>query len=104
MPEKKRRDRLMRLSRAHPDWAVGFLDEVWWSRFALPALHAGAPTKRPRRLIEQSVAKDDPDRKALACYGTLLSCPATPAALPEQVWLRFVQGRPVSALTIGFLE
>lgn len=104
MPEKKRRDRLMRLSRAHPDWAVGFLDEVWWSRFALPALHAWAPTQRPRRLIEPSVAKDDPDRKALACYGTLLSCPATPAALPEPVWLRFVQDRPISALTIGFLE
>lgn len=47
-------------------------------------------------LIEQSVAKDDPDPKALAAYGLLL--PAT-----KEIWLRFVAGRPVSAITIPFL-
>jgi hypothetical protein len=47
-------------------------------------------------LVEQSVAKDDPDPKALACYGLLL-----PAA--DEVWLRFVDGRPLSAITTQFL-
>ena len=82
---------------------MGFVDEVWWSRLALPALHAWTPAKRPLRLIEQEVAKEDPDPKALACYGLRLSCPAAPVSLPEPVWLRFVQGRPVSDLTIQFL-
>jgi transposase len=43
------------------------------------------------------VAKDDPGNKALACYGLLL---------PEldEVWLRFLDGRPVSAVTAAFLE
>ena len=48
------------------------------------------------RLVEQSVAKDDPDPKALACYGLLLS-------ETNELWLRFVDGRPVSAITIPFL-
>lgn len=49
------------------------------------------------------MAKDDPDPQALACYGVLLSCPAAPVSLLEPVWLRFVQGRPVSDLTIQFV-
>lgn len=88
----------------HPDWALGFEDETWWSRFELPAQHAWAEAGHPRRLVEQSVAKDDPDPKALACYGLLLSTPADPEGLPSQVWLRFVHGRPVSAITTQFLE
>lgn len=55
------------------------------------------------RLIELTPAKDDPDRKALACYGLLVSCPAAPASLPEQIWLRFVDGRPVSSITTPYL-
>ena len=27
--EKSARDRLIRLTLAHPDWALGFEDEVW---------------------------------------------------------------------------
>ncbi len=77
---------------AHPDWLLGFEDEVWWSRLAPPALRAWAGGDRPLRLVEQAVAKDDPDRKALACYGVLF--PAT-----KEVWLRFLDGRPVSAVT-----
>jgi transposase len=50
--------------------------------------------------VEQTVAKDDPDPKALACYGVLLRR----TGQAEQVWLRFVVGRPVSALTISFLD
>ncbi len=34
--EKKRADRLIRLAEAHPEWVLGFQDEVWWSRLARP--------------------------------------------------------------------
>lgn len=77
---------------------MGYADETWWSRVAHPCLHAwtdGAPL----RVVEQTVAKDDPDPKALACYG-LLRRHAPP---PDDLWLRFVDGRPVSALTTQFL-
>jgi transposase len=47
--------------------------------------------------VEQTVAKGDPDKKALACYGVLI--PAT-----NEVWLRFLDGRPVSAVTTVFLD
>src|SRR5438045_4185326 len=68
-PEKRARDRLMRLVATHPTWALGFEDEVWWSRLAQPALHSWAEPGQPLRLVEQAVAQDDPDPKALACYG-----------------------------------
>jgi len=90
----------------HPTWAIGFEDEVWWSRLAHPALHAWADLDQPLRLVEQVVAKDDPDSKALACYGLLVRWwddgPDAPAR--EDAWLRFVDGRPVSAITTRFLE
>jgi hypothetical protein len=38
MPAKKARDRLIRLATSHPQWALGFEDETWWSRLAQPAL------------------------------------------------------------------
>ena len=47
------------------------------------------------------MAKDDPDPTAVACYGLLLRATAT---TPEQIWLRFASGQPVSALTTQFLE
>jgi len=49
------------------------------------------------RLLRKSVAKDDPDPKAISCYGLYL---------PEigETWLRFVDGRPVSGVTTQFLE
>jgi hypothetical protein len=53
------------------------------------------------RLVEQAVAKDDPDPKALACYGLYLR---PPAGAPGRMLLRFVDGRPVSAVTVAFLE
>src|SRR5258707_4149419 len=99
-PKKSHRDRLIAHAQAHPEWALGYADEVWWSRLAQPHLHAWAEAERPLRLVEQTVAKADPDPKALACYGLLLRR----AGQDETVWLRFVGGRPVSAITTQFLN
>jgi len=51
------------------EWAVGFEDECWWSRVALPTLSSFSEEGKPLRLIQQSVAKDDPEPKAISCYG-----------------------------------
>ncbi len=93
---------MIHLAEQQPDWALGFLDETWWSRLARPALHTWAAPAQPLRLVEQAVAKDDPDPKALAGYGLLVRR-AEPVGHAEQVWLRFVDGRPVSAVTTQFL-
>lgn len=89
----------MSVAEANPDtWAVGFEDECWWSRLALPTVSSWAEQGKPLRLIQQSVAKDDPDPKAISCYGLYV---------PEfggQTWLRFVDGRPVSSITTQFLS
>ena len=79
---------------------------MWWSRLAHPALHAWAAPDQPLRLVAQAVAKDDPDPKALACYGLLVRCwDRGPYHLPhEEAWVRFVDGRPVSAVTTQFLD
>jgi transposase len=85
-------------------WAIGYQDEVWWSRFALPRMHAWQDEEHPVRLVEQSKKKGDPDPKALACYGILWQ--RGPAAKPirDQMSLRFVTGRPISAITTQFLQ
>jgi len=85
------------LAELNDDWALGFEDEVWWSRLALPSLHSFSEEGKPLRQVQQSVAKDDPDPKAISCYGLYL---------PElkETWLRFVDGRPVSGITTQFLE
>ncbi len=85
------------LAEGRPEWVVGFLDESWFSRLARPVLHSWSEAGEPLRLIEQSVAKDDPDPKAISCYG--LFVPEF-----EEVWLRFVDGRPVSGITTRFLS
>jgi transposase len=92
------------LAASHPTWVLGFQDEVWWSRLAQPALHSWAEPDRPLRLVEQAVAKDDPDPKALACYGLLLRTATADGEWHEETWLRFVDGRPVSAVTTAYLE
>jgi DDE superfamily endonuclease len=106
--EKSARDRLIRLAASHPTWALGFQDEVWWSRLARPSLHTWVEADDCMRLVEQAVAKDDPDPKALACYGLLLRADptdqeATNQEATDQMWLRFVDGRPVSPVTIDYL-
>jgi transposase len=99
-PKKGRRDRLIARTQQHPDWGLGFADETWWSRVAQPQLHSwSAAADGALRLVEQAIPKGDPDPKALACYGVLLR----QVGQPEQVWLRFVDGRPVSTITEQFL-
>ncbi len=55
------------------------------------------------RLVEQVWQKGDPDPKALACYGVLWQKGSPDDPDRSETWLRFVTGRPVSAITIGFL-
>ena len=79
---------------------MGYEDETWWSRVARPALHAWSDAES-LRVVEQTVVRGDPDPKALACYGLLVR---SGDGAPEDIWLRFVDGRPVSLLTTAFLE
>jgi DDE superfamily endonuclease len=88
--EKKRRDRLIQMVTKRPDLALGFEDEVWWSRTAQPQMHAWSDDK-PVRLVEKAVPAKDPEGKAMACYGLYV-----PTA--NQMLLRFVRGRPVSLI------
>ena len=90
---------MIALADARATWVVGHADETWWSRLAHPALHTWTAGD-PLRLREQTVAAADPDPKALACYGLL---GRRHAATAEEVWLRFVDGRPVSAVTTQVL-
>ncbi len=83
---------------------MGFEDETWWSRLARPELFAWAPDDKPLRLVERCVAKDSSDPKALAAYGILLRLSQPDGSVKEEVWLRFVDGRPVSSVTTQFLQ
>jgi DDE superfamily endonuclease len=87
----------MHLAEDKLDWVVGFEDECWWSRVRQPNLHSFGEAGEPLRLVEQSLEKDDPDPKAISCYGLYM---------PElkQSWLRFVDDRPVSSITTRFLQ
>jgi hypothetical protein len=88
------------LATNHPTWALGFADEVWWSRHSQPDQHRWIDDQAVAQLQELERAKDDADPKALACYGLLLRRRPQQA---DQMLVRFVDGRPVSAVTIGFL-
>ncbi len=94
--KKHARDRLIRLMQGHPDWVLGLEDETRWSRLARPALHTWTG-EEPLRVQQLEAAKDDPDPKALACYGLL-------RADTGGILVRFVDGRPVSQVTEDFLE
>jgi DDE superfamily endonuclease len=85
----------MALAARHPDWILGFVDETWWSRLAQPAMHAWT-AESSLRLLAHVLPKGDLDPKALCCYGLLRSD-------SDHLLLRFVQGRPVSHVTTGFL-
>src|SRR5437764_3490215 len=65
--KKARRDRLIEVSAKHPDWVLGFVDEVWWSRLQRPRMHSwtlGPPTK----MRALSANESDPDPIAICCY------------------------------------
>ena len=94
--KKSQRQRLIKLTQAHADWVLGFLDEVWWSRLAQPHLHSWTEDEF-LRLLQKSIDKNDPDKKALSSYG--LWCPEL-----QKMFLRFVEERPVSEITCKFLE
>ncbi len=67
---------------------------------AQPDQHGWVADDERIQLQELARAKDDPDPKALACYGLLLRRRPLSA---DQMLLRFVDGRPISAVTIDFL-
>jgi hypothetical protein len=93
--KKHARDRLIRLAETHADWVLGFQDETWWSRLAQPNLHAWVGPQ-PLRLLERALPRDDAERKALCCYGLFRTD-------TQQMLLRFVEGRPVSHVTVAYL-
>jgi hypothetical protein len=62
-----------------------------------PDLHSWSEKGEPLRLQELSKDKNDPDPKALACYGML-------EAESGRMYLRFMSGRPVSQVTTDYLE
>jgi hypothetical protein len=66
---------------------------------ALPTLSAFSEEGEPPRMIQQSLAKDDPSEatKAISCYGLYLP-------RLDDMWIRFVDGRPVSSITTQFLS
>jgi hypothetical protein len=86
---------------------VGFQDETCrllgsrWSRVRPPTVSAWADAGQPPRLVEQTVPAGE--QKALACYGLLLSAQSQADGQHDEIWLRFVDGRPVSAITTQFL-
>jgi hypothetical protein len=75
---------------------LGYAEEVWWARLAQPQLHPWT-AEQPLRLEAKTATKHDPEPKALAGYGLL-------RADTQPLWLRFVAGRPLSALTTQFLH
>ena len=86
--KKKRRDWLIALARRHADWWSFWEDECWFSRLAQPQLHSWTADK-PLRLVERTRAKEDPEPKALSCFGAV-------RVDNEQVYLYFHEGQPNS--------
>jgi transposase len=94
--KKARRDRLIEVAAKHPDWVLGFVDEVWWSRLQRPRMRAwtdGPPLKI--RVLEEDGS--DPDPIAICCYGMLRKD-------TKKVMLRFAESRPLSDNTSQFLS
>ena len=100
MPEKKRRAQVIQRANTQPTWALGFGDDVWWSRLTQPNHHGWTATQATPKLQELTLPTGDADPKALPWYGLLVR-PGPQQADP--LWLRFVAGRPVSAVTLDFL-
>jgi transposase len=94
--KKARRDRLIEVAAKHPDWVLGFVDEVWWSRLQRPRMHAWADGP-PLKVRVLATDDSDPDPIAICCYGMLRHD-------DKRVLLRFAEDRPLSDITSQFLE
>jgi transposase len=93
----------MELAKQKPDWAFGYQDETWWSRYAHPSLHSWVENGQFLKLVEQADDPKDPEPKAVACYGLAVHW-YEELVKHEEVWLRFVEGNPCGNLTIQYLE
>ena len=93
----------MRLAATPPTWALVGEAEGGWSRRAPSALHTWAEPDQLWRRVEQGVAKDAPDPKALAGYGRLVRWMAPAGRRTEAAGRRCVAGRPGSARTTAVL-
>lgn len=93
----------MELAKQKPDWAFGYQDETWWSRYAHPSLHSWAENGEFLKLIAKVEDAKDPEPKAIACYGLAVHW-YTETGKHQEVWLRFVEGNPCSNLTIQYLK
>lgn len=87
---------MIRLASKKPDWVLGYLDEVWWSRFAQPRVSSWTAEKR-LKMVEREALREDTEPKAIACYGLLRKDKG-------EVKVRFLAERPISAITIEFLK
>jgi transposase len=82
----------------------------WLSRRAVveslcPSSHACLAGRDPSSAPGGAVLeKGDPDPKALACYGVLWQTGSPDKPVRDEMWLRFVSGRPVSDLSTQFLD
>ena len=94
--KKARRDRLLAVSAKHPDWVLGFVDEVWWSRLQRPRMQAWADG-HPLKMHVLKADDNDPDPIAICCYGILRHD-------TKKVVVRFADDRPVGDITALFLE
>jgi transposase len=72
-------------------------DECWFSRFAQPTMNAWTLNGKSLALIQQEKSKDDPEPKAVACFGAL-------DHESGRVHLRFSNGQPNSTHTLEFIE
>jgi hypothetical protein len=85
----------MALALGHPDWVLGFQEEVGWSRYAQPNRHPWTDAT-PLRVLHNAPDRHDPEPQAVACYGLW-------RADTQGMLLRVVDGRPVSAVTTQLL-
>jgi hypothetical protein len=80
---------LIRLAAQQGEGVLGFVDETWWSRLAHPPVYSwteGAAL----RLMKLQRTEGEGDPQALCCDGLLRTD-------TKQIWLRFVDGRGLSA-------
>jgi hypothetical protein len=83
---------------------MGFCDECWWSRLALPTLSSWAEEGKPLRLVHQSVAKDDPEPKAVSCYGLYVPEEELPKESVVKVGKLFTTHRSLIASRFGIVK